>query len=136
VGGSAQTKIMKKVAGTLKLSLANYREMEAFAQFASDLDESTQQVLSRGERMVEMLKQPVNSPIPFEQQVVLIYAGIKGYLDTLAIDQIGLFETTLYDKLATSYSDLTSAIVSEKKLNDSIEADMKKVIEEVIDEVV
>jgi F-type H+-transporting ATPase subunit alpha len=68
---------MKKVAGNLKLSLANYREMQAFAQFASDLDESTQKVLSRGERMVELLKQPVNAPITFDKQVVLIYAGIK-----------------------------------------------------------
>jgi F-type H+-transporting ATPase subunit alpha len=77
VGGSAQTKIMKKVAGNLKLSLANYREMQAFAQFAADLDESTQKVLSRGERMMELLKQPVNAPITFDKQVVLIYAGIK-----------------------------------------------------------
>jgi F-type H+-transporting ATPase subunit alpha len=68
---------MKKVAGNLKLSLANYREMQAFAQFAADLDESTQKVLSRGERMMEMLKQPVNAPITFDKQVVLIYAGIK-----------------------------------------------------------
>ena len=83
---------MKKIAGTLKLSLATYREMAAFAQFASDLDEATQQVLHRGTRMVEMLKQGVNSPIPFEKQVVLIYAGTHGYLDSLKLEDVARFE--------------------------------------------
>ena len=126
---------MKKVAGTLKLSLANYREMAAFAQFASDLDADTQQVLHRGTRMVEMLKQPVNAPIPFEKQVVLIYAGIKGNLDSLELEKIGEFEQTLYQKLDTSYSSLLETIVSEKKLSDEIEASMKAIIDEVVQEV-
>ena len=126
---------MKKVAGTLKLSLANYREMAAFAQFASDLDADTQQVLHRGTRMVEMLKQPVNAPIPFEKQVVLIYAGIKGNLDSLELEKIGEFEQTLYQKLDTSYSSLLETIVSEKKLSDEVEASMKAIIDEVVQEV-
>lgn len=92
VGGSAQTSIMKKVAGKLKLSLANFRELAAFSQFASDLDESTQKVLERGKRLVELLKQPVNMPVPFFKQVVLIYAGTNGYLDKLALPQIKKFE--------------------------------------------
>lgn len=83
--------------------LANYREMAAFAQFASDLDESTQKVLERGKRMVELLKQGVNSPIPFEKQVVTIYAGINGYLDALDVTAIRLFEKALDDKLDSSY---------------------------------
>lgn len=135
VGGSAQTKIMKKVAGTLKLGLANYREMAAFAQFAADLDEATQKVLSTWVRMVELLKQPVNSPIPFERQVVAIYAWIKWYLDSLAVEKIGVFESTLYEKLTSTYTALTDMIVDKKKLDDDIEAKMKEVIVETVDEV-
>jgi F-type H+-transporting ATPase subunit alpha len=135
VGGSAQTKIMKKVAGNLKLSLANYREMSAFAQFAADLDESTQKVLARGERMVELLKQPVNAPITFDKQVTLIYAGIKGHLDGLPVEKIGIFESTLYEKLATSASGLCDTIREKKKLNEDIEASMTDVITEVIAEI-
>lgn len=134
VGWSAQTKIMKKIAGTLKLSLATYREMAAFAQFASDLDEATQQVLHRWTRMVEMLKQGVNSPIPFEKQVVLIYAGTKGYLDSLKLEQIAVFEKSLYEKLDTLYTWLLEKIVTEKKLTEDIEQEMKKVVEENIAE--
>ena len=132
---SAQTKIMKKVAGKLKLMLANYREMEAFAQFASDLDDATKQVLERWVRMVELLKQWVNAPIPFQKQVVLVYAGIKWFLDTLAVEKIGLFETSLYEKLDTTFKDLQDTIVNDKKLTDDIEAGMKKIIEETVEEV-
>lgn len=134
VWGSAQTKIMKKVSGKLKLMLANYREMEAFAQFASDLDESTRKVLDRWVRMTELLKQPVNSPLPFQKQVVLMYAGINWLLDSLWVDQIKWFETSLYEKLETTFSNLSDTIISEKKLNDEIEDGMKKVIDETITE--
>ena len=135
VWGTAQTKIMKKVSGKLKLMLANYREMEAFAQFASDLDESTRNVLERWVRMVEMLKQGVNAPIQFQKQVVMMYAGINGYLDNLDPSAIIPFETALYEKLDTTHSALQEQIISDKKLNDDIEAGMKKVIEETVEEV-
>ena len=132
---SAQTKIMKKVSGKLKLMLASYREMEAFSQFASDLDESTRNILDRWVRMVEMLKQWVNSPIQFQKQVVMMYAGINGYLDKLDVSAILLFETALYEKLDTTHSGLQDQIISDKKLNDNIEEGMKKVISEVVEEV-
>lgn len=135
VGGSAQTKIMKKVSGKLKLMLATYREMAAFAQFASDLDESTKKVLERGKRMVELLKQGVNSPIPFEKQVITIYAGINGYLDTLAVEQVRSFEYTLYEKLDTVFASLLTQIVTQKDLTEDIEKEMKQVIEQTVDEV-
>ena len=134
MGGSAQTKVMKKVSGKLKLMLATYREMAAFAQFASDLDESTQRVLERGKRMVELLKQGVNAPIPFEKQVVVIYAGINGYLDKLPIDKILPFERNLYQKLDTTFKGLLDKIVAEKNLTDEIEAEIKQVIEATVAE--
>jgi F-type H+/Na+-transporting ATPase subunit alpha len=134
VGGSAQTGIMKKVAGTLKLMLANYRELAAFSQFASDLDESTKKVLERGKRLVELLKQPVNSPIPFYKQVVAIYAGTKGYLDKLPVEHVLPFEAALYNKLDTTYESLAQSIKSVKKLTDEIEAQMKEVIEQTVSE--
>lgn len=134
VGGSAQTGIMKKVAGTLKLMLANYRELAAFSQFASDLDDSTKKVLERGKRLVELLKQPVNSPIPFYKQVVAIYAGTKGFLDTLPVDQILPFEQALYNKLDTTFASLATMIKEVRKLNDDIEGQMKAVIEQTVAE--
>ena len=118
VGGNAQTKIMKKVAGTLKLMLANFRELAAFAQFASDLDESTQKVLERGKRLVELLKQNVSSPLPFNKQVIVIYAGVKNHLDSLAVSQIAEFESLVYDKLDTNRKALADQIASEKALTD------------------
>ena len=135
VWGSAQTKIMKKVAGTLKLGLANYREMAAFAQFASDLDESTQQVLHRWVRLTEMLKQPVNSPIPFNKQVVLLFAGTNGYLDDVSVENIKQYENSIYDKLDSTYSALNESIKSEKKLTDEIKESMKKIAQETADEI-
>jgi len=126
---------MKKVSGKLKLMLATYREMSAFAQFASDLDESTKKVLARGERMVEILKQGVNSPIPFEKQVVLIYAGVNGYLDDLKVSQIKLFEVALYEKLETVSAGLLEKIVTKKELTEEIEAEIKQVIEQTVDEI-
>ena len=126
---------MKKVAGKLKLSLANYRELAAFSQFASDLDESTQKVLERGKRLVEMLKQPVNAPIPFFKQVVLIYAGINGYLDKLMTGDIRKYEKELYNKLDTTHQALRDAIATEKKLTEQIEADIKQLVEWTAQEV-
>lgn len=125
---------MKKVSGKLKLMLATYREMAAFAQFASDLDDSTKSVLERGKRMVELLKQGVNAPIPFEKQVVTIYAGINGYLDKLPLEHILPFEQTLYQKLDTVSKDLLEKIVAEKNLTEEIEAQIKQVIEAAVAE--
>ena len=135
VGGSAQTGIMKKVAGTLKLELAAFRELETFAKFGSDLDKSTQAKLARGQRLVEMLKQKENSPLPFYKQAVLLYAGIKWYLDGLALNQISTFEAMLYDKLETTHKGLVEQILKEKKLTEAIEQQIKTLIEETSDEI-
>jgi len=132
---SAQTWIMKKVAWKLKLSLANYRELAAFSQFASDLDDATLRVLERGKRMVELLKQPVNAPIPFQYQVVLVYAWINWYIDSLWVDDVLPLEKLLYDKLATSYTALSQQMAEEKKLTDAIEAEIKQLVEEAIEEI-
>jgi len=135
VGWSAQTGIMKKVAGTLKLELAAFRELETFAKFGSDLDKSTQAKLARGQRLVEMLKQKENSPLPFYKQAVLLYAGIKWYLDGLELNQISTFEAMLYDKLGTTHKGLVEQILKEKKLTEAIEQQMKTLIEETSDEI-
>jgi F-type H+-transporting ATPase subunit alpha len=94
VGGSAQIKAMRQVAGTLRLSLAQYRELAAFAQFGSDLDKSTQEQLNRGARLVEILKQPQYEPLPVERQVAIIYAGTNGYLDKVAVSDVRAFEVS------------------------------------------
>ncbi|MGZ7246249.1 F0F1 ATP synthase subunit alpha, partial [Streptococcus pyogenes] len=96
VGGSAQIKAMKKVAGTLRIDLASYRELEAFTQFGSDLDAATQAKLNRGRRTVEVLKQPLHKPLPVEKQVLILYALTNGYLDTVPIEDILAFEEDLY----------------------------------------
>jgi F-type H+/Na+-transporting ATPase subunit alpha len=135
VWGAAQTHIMKKVSGKLKLMLATFREMEAFSQFASDLDESTRKVLERWVRLVEMLKQWVNAPIPFQKQVVTIYAWVNNFFDELEVDQIWAFEAALYEKLDTTYKSLQDEIVATPKLTDEVEEQMRKVIQEAVSEV-
>lgn len=131
VGWSAQTKAMKKVAWTLKLSLAQYRELEAFSQFASDLDEDTRKELERGKRMVELLKQDIYSPIPFYKQVCSIYAWINGYLDKIEVSNIKKFEKDLYAKL-DSEKEITQEIEKTWVLWDEVVVKLKKVIEEVV----
>ncbi|HEX9555970.1 MAG TPA: F0F1 ATP synthase subunit alpha, partial [Reyranella sp.] len=108
VGSAAQIKAMKQVAGTMKLELAQYREMAAFAQFASDLDASTQRLLARGQRLTELLKQGQYAPMPVEEQVVSIYAGTRGFLDTLPVASIGEFERQALDALRAEGSMLAS----------------------------
>src|SRR5689334_17392689 len=103
VGGSAQVKAMRQVAGTLRLDLAQYRELAAFAQFGSDLDKATQEQLTRGARLVEVLKQPQYEPLPVERQVAIIYAGTNGYLDAIAVSDVRAFETELYRFIETRY---------------------------------
>jgi F-type H+/Na+-transporting ATPase subunit alpha len=132
VGGSAQTKAMKKNAGTLKLDLAQYRELAAFSQFASDLDEATRKQLDRGARMMELLKQGVNSPVPVIKQVCAIYAGAKGFLDTIAVNKVLKFEADLYASLDEEKSVLT-AITTEKNISEDTENKLKEVITKVVE---
>jgi F-type H+/Na+-transporting ATPase subunit alpha len=132
VGGSAQTKAMKKNAGTLKLDLAQYRELAAFSQFASDLDEATRKQLDRGARMMELLKQGVNSPVPVIKQVCAIYAGAKGFLDTIPVNKVLKFEADLYASLDEEKSVLT-AITTEKNISEDTENKLKEVITKVVE---
>ena len=132
VGSAAQTKAMKKVAGSIKLELAQYREMAAFAQFASDMDASTQQLLARGSRLVELLKQPQYSPLPMEEQVISIYAGVNGYLDKVSIENISKFEADLMTLIKSSHKDILKSIRDDKALTDSTEEKLKKAIEEFL----
>jgi F-type H+-transporting ATPase subunit alpha len=132
VGSSAQIKAMKQVAGTIKLDLAQYREMAAFAQFASDLDASTRQLLARGERLTELLKQPQYSPLSVEEQVCVIYSGVKGYLDKISINQIGDFEKTLLQTLNSKGSSIISSIAKDKALTEKSEKDLQKIIEDLL----
>ena len=128
VGGAAKIKAMKKVAGTLRLDLASYRELEAFAQFGSDLDNATRAKLARGERTVEVLKQPVNKPLPVEKQVCIIYALVNGYLDTIEVKDIQRFEQGLYAFLETERPNILTHIQNTKdlpateELNEAIES--------------
>lgn len=130
VGGSAQIKAMKEVAGTLKLDLAQYRELEAFAKFGSDLDKATQQQLTRGSRLVEILKQPQYTPYPVELQVAILWVGTQGYLDSLPLDSIKKFENGLLELLKTSHRALLDQIKSKQKLDDDITASFKKIVED------
>jgi len=126
VGGAAQIKAMKSVAGKLKLDLAQFRELEAFAKFGSDLDESSQRQLTRGRIMVEVLKQKQNSPLSVAQQIVIIYAGINGYLDEIDINNIGDYENQLIEYFSAKHSSLLSEIESSGKLSDDIEKNLTK----------
>ena len=130
VGSAAQIKAMKQVAGTIKLELAQYREMEAFSQFASDLDASTQRLLARGSRLTELLKQPQYSPLAVEEQVVAIFAGVRGYLDSIEVRDIGRFEQGLLEEFHNNYSDILTTIRTEGELSD--ETDKK--IAEIMDQ--
>ena len=130
VGGAAQVKAMKSVAGRLRLDLAQYREMEAFAQFSSDLDAATQRQLARGERTVEILKQPQYDPMPVERQVVVIYAVTNGYLDEFPVERVRQWERGFLDFLSAERSNFSEALRSEKVLNDDLEADLKAALGE------
>ena len=129
VGSAAQIKAMKQVAGSIKLELAQYREMAAFAQFASDLDPATQRLLNRGARLTELLKQPQFSPLSTEEEVVSIYTGVKGYLDKLAVADIGRFEQGLLSNLKTAHPEILKAIVADKALKPETEEKLKAAIE-------
>jgi F-type H+-transporting ATPase subunit alpha len=129
VGSSAQTKAMKKVAGKIKLELAQYREMAAFAQFGSDLDASTQRLLNRGSRLTELLKQPQFSPLKMEEQVCVIYAGVNGYLDRLPVARVRAFEDGLLANLRGKNADILEAIRTSRDLGGETEAKLKSTVE-------
>jgi len=131
VGSAAQIKAMKQVAGTIKLELAQYREMEAFAQFGSDLDIATQKLLARGQRLTELLKQAQYSPLQTAEEVLVIYAGVKGYLDKLPVNKVREFETALLLQARTEQS-LLAEITKDEKLTDSSEAKVRAMIEDVM----
>ena len=130
VGGSAQIKAMRQVAGTLKLELAQYRELAAFAQFGSDLDKATQAQLNRGQRLVELLKQGQFSPLPFSKQILIIFAGTSGALDDLPVDQVREFEKGLYEYVDTTNPGLLRSIMEKKILDDGLKQDLGKLIKE------
>jgi F-type H+-transporting ATPase subunit alpha len=131
VGSSAQIKAMKTVAGPIKGELAQYREMAAFAKFGSDLDASTQKMLARGERLTELLKQPQYKPFAVEEQVAVIYAGTRGYLDPIPTAKVGAFQESLLSKLKTSYPQFMEGIRKEKALTPELEATLKKALDDV-----
>ena len=132
VGSAAQIKAMKQVAGTIKLDLAQYREMAAFAQFASDMDASTRQLLSRGERLTELLKQAQYSPMEVEEQVAVIFAGVKGYLDNIPTSKIGDFEKALLQKLNSKGSKILDSIRKDKSISDDTDKALKDVLDQLV----
>ena len=131
VGGAAQTKAIKKIAGTLKLELAQFDELAAFSQFASDLDEATQQQLERGKRLRELLKQAQFSPLNLAEQVAVVYAGVKGLIDEVPVEDVTKFAAELREYLKLNKAEFIEEILKEKKLNDGLEATLKEVIKEV-----
>jgi F-type H+-transporting ATPase subunit alpha len=134
VGGNAQTKAMKKVAGKLRLDLSQYRELEAFAQFGSELDPETQRTLSRGERLVEALNQGERQPLSVAEQVASIYAGTGGYLDRIKVERVPAFLSDLRDRLRSEEADLFNSIDDDGQLDDEREERLGKAIAEMIDD--
>jgi len=132
VGGAAQVKAMKQVAGTLRLDLAQYREKEAFAQFGSDLDLATQRQLARGQRLVEILKQPQYQPMPWVDQVLSIFAATNGYLDDQPLNALSKFETEFLNFIQTKKADLRKSIEEAGKIDDAAETELKSALDEFV----
>src|SRR5688500_15354721 len=130
VGGSAQIKAMRQVAGSLRLDLAQYRELAAFAQFGSDLDAQTQAQLNRGARLVEILKQPQYNPLPIEKQVLLIYAGTNGYLDQVPVSDVGAYETELYRAFELRHAGILKGIAEKKQIDDELKAQVNTALKD------
>jgi F-type H+-transporting ATPase subunit alpha len=130
VGGNAQIKAMKSVAGRLRLDLAQYRELEAFASFASDLDAATKRQLERGARTVEILKQPQFQPMPVEEQVAIIYAVTNGFLDTIPVAEIKEWERGFLESLRAQFPQVPERIKKDKAMSKEVEADLKRAIEQ------
>jgi F-type H+-transporting ATPase subunit alpha len=131
VGGSAQIKAMRQVAGTLRLDLAQYRALAAFAQFGSDLDKASQAQLNRGMRLVEILKQPQYSPVPVEKQIVSIFAGTNGFLDDLPVEKVRAFEAELIRYVENAGSEILSEIREKKTISDELKGKLTTIIKEV-----
>jgi F-type H+-transporting ATPase subunit alpha len=129
VGGNAQTRAMKAVSGRLRLDLAQYRELESFAQLSSDLDAATKAQLDRGQRIVELLKQPQYSPLAVEEQTAILWAGINGHLDDVPVADVGRFEKELYTFMRSKYVDIGRSIRDQKELTDDIVARLTKAVE-------
>lgn len=134
VGSAAQIKAVKQVAGKIKLELAQYREMAAFAQFASDLDAATQNLLARGARLTELLKQPVNQPMPVEEEVVAIFAGVRGYLDKIPVKEIGAFEGESLRSLKANYPEILKKIREEKAISEETDKELSAFYEAFVTE--
>ena len=130
VGGSAQVKAMKQVAGTLRLALAQYREMAAFAQFGSDLDAATQRQLNRGARLVEILKQGQYVPLPVEKQVVSIFAANNGYVDEYETSEIQRYEQEMISFMESNYADVLATLAEKKAIDDELEGKIKAALDE------
>ena len=130
VGGAAQVKAMRQVAGTMRMDMAQFRELEAFAQFGSDLDKSTQAQLNRGYKLVEILKQPQYRPLSMEKQVLILYAGTQGYCDDIPTEQVGNYESQLYEFMESRQADVMAEIGEKKELSDDLKAKMNKALEE------
>ena len=130
VGSAAQTKAMKKVAGSIKLELAQYREMAAFAQFGSDLDASTQQLLNRGAKLTELLKQDQYSPMTVAEQVISVFTGVKGYLDNVELNKIKNFEKEIIEKVKNEKPEIVDLIQASGKLDENNEKILIQIIEE------
>jgi F-type H+-transporting ATPase subunit alpha len=128
VGSAAQLKSIKKVSGSMKLELAQHREVAAFAQFGSDLDASTKQLLDRGDRLNEVLKQGVGVPIPPQDMVVILYAGVRGYLDKLPVNRVAAFETSLLAHMRSSHAPLLATIAKEGDLSPASDEALKKAV--------
>jgi F-type H+-transporting ATPase subunit alpha len=133
VGGNAQIKAMKKVAGRLRIELAQYRELEAFARFGSDLDKATLQQLRRGSRLVELLKQGQYIPMPVEQQVTIIFAGTNGFLDEIPVEHVQRYEQEFLEMMTLKHGDLLSAIAEKKDLTEDITTRLKGILKEFTD---
>ncbi len=128
VGGDAQIKAMKQTAGTLRLDLAQYRELAAFSQFASDLDESTRKQLERGQRLMQVIKQGIYSPLDVGKQIVIIYAGVNGYLDDVDVSQVQAFEEKLHEALDAEYADFMRLLHKEQQLSDEVKSELDNVL--------
>jgi F-type H+-transporting ATPase subunit alpha len=133
VGGSAQVKAMRQVAGTLRLDMAQFRELAAFAQFGSDLDKSTQAQLNRGQRLVEVLKQPQYQPLRVEQQVLMIFAGTNGFLDPIPVDEVGRYEQEMYRFFETRKAAILSTLAEKKQFDDGLKAEFTAALKEFAD---
>ena len=132
VGGSAQIKALRKISGSLRVDLAQYRELESFAKFGSDLDASTQRALARGSRLVELLKQDQYKPMPVEKQVLSVYIAVNGFLDTVAVTNVRRFEAEFHEYIEVKYPEVYSSIRESKELVDTTVQTIKKAVEEFV----